>query len=347
MSNSFTLANLGWQPFFQHQLSLDDWNLLTPARVIGQHKSVINLATEHDVFNHPILGSMPTLVVGDWALVDEKRRFCRLLDRKTCFSIKAPGANHQTQLISANVDTAFIVCSMNEDFNLNRIERFLSVVNESGAEPVIVLSKSDLAGNPDSYVEQAQGIDNSLLVEHISCLDRNDVAKLSPWTKEGKTIAVLGSSGVGKSTLINTLLGEDHQSTGAIRESDEKGRHTTSSRFLILMKSGGVLLDTPGMREIQLADCKEGIAVTFSDIEELAYQCRYRDCQHQNEPGCAVQQAISEGKIEQRRLESYTKLIREEALNTATIAEKRSKEKALDKFYKRTMKDSRKLRGLE
>ena len=345
MSNFYTLANLGWQAFFQQQLTLDEWDPLTPARIIGQHKSEITLATESSIFNHPILQSMPTLVVGDWILIDENNRFARLLDRKTCFSRKAPGTKAHTQLISANVDTAFIVCSMNEDFNLNRIERFLSVVNEAGAEPVVLLSKSDLSETPEGFKNQVQELDNLLQVELLNCLDKNEVSKLSPWIKEGKTIAVLGSSGVGKSTLINTILGEDKQSTSAIRVDDDKGRHTTTSRSLILVKSGGLVLDTPGMREIQLAECKEGISSTFSEIEELAQQCRFKDCSHQSEPGCAVQQAIKEGRIDQRRFDNYLKLKKEEALNSATLAERRSRDKALGKFYKRTLSDANKFKG--
>jgi ribosome biogenesis GTPase len=345
MSNLHSLVDLGWQTFFQQQLSLAEWDEAIPARVVDQYKSVITVATETGVFNIPLLAAMPEMVVGDWLLLDSQQHILRLLDRKTCFSRKAAGSKLKRQLISANVDTAFIISSMNDDFNLSRIERFLSLVNESGAETVVLLSKSDQTETPQNFVEQIQALDPFLMVEAINCLDEESVNKLSPWIKEGTTIAVLGSSGVGKSTLINTLLGEKRQSTAGIREDDDKGRHTTTRRSLISLGERGMILDTPGMREIQMADCKEGIATTFADIEAYAAQCKFGDCQHQAEPGCAVQQAIVSGVLEQRRLNNYLKLLREEAFNSATLSERRSSDKALAKYYKHTLSQTQKLKG--
>lgn len=297
------------------------------------------------MLNIDLQRSMPDIVVGDWVLLDNNKRFCRLLDRSTCFKRKAAGSKMDWQLISANVDTAFIICSLNEDFNLNRIERYLSLVNEAGAEPVVLLSKSDLSDSPQEFILKVQSLDNRLSVESVNCLDSSSVIKLHHWIKEGETIVVLGSSGVGKSTLINTLLGAERQGTASIRENDDKGRHTTTRRSLILMPTGGLILDTPGMREIQLAECREGISSTFSDIEVLANQCRYTDCQHQSEPGCAVRKAIETGEIDQRRLDNYLKLLKEEAVNSASLADKRAKDRALGKFYKRTLTESQKLKG--
>jgi len=345
MSNFSSLSDLGWQPFFQQQLSLDEWDETIPARVVEQYKSEITVATEQGVFNIPLLATMPEMVVGDWLLLDSQQHVIRLLERKTCFSRKAAGSKLKRQLISANVDTAFIVSSMNDDFNLNRIERFLSLVNESGAEPIVLLSKSDQSEIPQSFVAQVQALDPFLMVESINCLDAVSTNKLSPWIKQGTTIAVLGSSGVGKSTLINTLLGKEQQSTAGIREDDDKGRHTTTRRSLISLGAGGMILDTPGMREIQIADCKEGIATTFADIEAYAEQCKFSDCQHQAEPGCAVQQAIVSGDLDQRRLNNYLKLLREEAFNSSSLSERRSSDKALGKYYKHTLSEAHKLKG--
>ena len=345
MSNFSLLANLGWQSFFQQQLSLEEWENSIAARVIEQHRSEITLATESETFDIALSHTMPTLVVGDWILLDNNKRFIRVLDRKTCFQRKAPGSKIKYQLISANVDTAFIVSSMNEDFSLNRIERFLALVNESGAEPVVVLSKSDQSSSPDELITQVRNLDSNLIVEAVNCLDSSSVSKLEVWLKQGSTTSVLGSSGVGKSTLINTLLGENSQSTGRIRDDDDKGRHTTTRRSLIPLESGGLILDTPGMREIQLTDCKEGIAATFSEIENLSNQCRYDDCQHQSEPGCAVRESIKLGILDIRRLNNYHKLLREEALNSASLIDKRAKDKALGRFYKRTLNESKKLKG--
>lgn len=345
MSDFSLLENLGWQAFFRQQLSLEEWDDAIPARVVEQYKSEISVATESGEFNIPLVATMPEMVVGDWLLLDSQKHIIRLLDRKTCFSRKAAGSKLKRQIISANVDTAFIVSSMNDDFNLNRIERFLALVNESGADPVVLLSKSDQVESPQYFVEQIQALDPFLMVEAINCLDEESVNKLSDWLKPGSTIVVLGSSGVGKSTLVNTLLGEERQSTAGIREDDGKGRHTTTRRSLISLAEGGMILDTPGMREIQIADCKEGIATTFSDIEAYAGKCKFSDCRHQTEPGCAVQKAIAAGDLDQRRLDNYLKLLREEAFNSASLSERRSGEKALGKYYKHALAEHHKLKG--
>ncbi|OAN17767.1 GTPase RsgA [Photobacterium jeanii] len=346
MTTSISLPTLGWKPFFQQQLSLEEWESSIPARVIAQHRNQLVMQSEHGDFSLPVTSSMPIITVGDWLLVDSDNKFIRLLDRKSIFSRKAAGSKLDEQLISANVDTLFIVCSLNHDFNLSRIERYLTIANEAGVEIVIVLSKADCCDEPETYIQQVQALDPLLMVVAINGLDSLSTSQLAPWCKAGDTLALLGSSGAGKSTLVNTLLGGHEQTTGSIREDDSKGRHTTTSRSLHIIQdatigTGGLLLDTPGMRELQLVACEEGISTTFADITSLAEQCRFSDCQHNNEPGCQVQAAITEGTIDQRRLNNFLKLQREQAINGASIAEKRAHGRELSKMYRSVQTESR------
>jgi ribosome biogenesis GTPase len=282
---------------------------------------------------------MPGITVGDWLVLSPEGNFEKLLERQSLFRRKSAGSKVGVQLIAANVDTLFIVTSLNDDFNLNRIERFLSLANEAGAAPVIILSKADLSDDPEMFSSQVQALDSLLMVVTINCLDADEVRKLEPWCKTGSTVALMGSSGVGKSTLVNTLLGKAVQSTGAIREDDSKGRHVTTGRSLHRIPQGGLLLDTPGMRELQLADCDDGVNTTFTDITSLAEQCRFGNCQHDSEPGCAVQNAIDRGELKARRLSSYQKLMREQAFNSATLAEKRARDKSFGKMIKTHLSD--------
>ena len=339
------LVNLGWQSFFQQQLSLEEWGYAIPARIIEQHKSQITVSSDYEVCVLKLTPNMPEMVVGDWLLLNENKHFVRLLERKTCFSRKAAGSKLKQQLISANVDVAFIVTSMNDDFNLNRIERFLALVNEAGAEPVIVLSKSDLTQASEHFIQLLRSLDPLLALETINCLDNESASKLLPWLNMGSTCAMLGSSGVGKSTLTNVLLGSDRQSISEIRIDDSKGRHTTTGRSLIGLANGGLILDTPGMREIQLTGCKNGITNTFGDIESLSEQCRFSNCKHLDEPGCRVQQAIYDGDLEKRRFKNYQKLLREDAYNSASLSKRRASEKTLEKFYKNSQSQASKFRG--
>ena len=333
-----TLTQLGWRPFFQQQLSLEQWEYPV-ARVIAQHRNRLELLGETGERGLDLHADMPEITVGDWLVLSPKGNFDKLLERQSLFRRKAAGSKVGEQLIAANVDTLFIVTSLNDDFNLNRIERYLSLANEVGAAPVIILSKADLSDDPEKFCRQVRALDSLLMVVTINCLDSDEIHKLSPWCKTGNTVALMGSSGVGKSTLVNTLLGKTVQSTGAIREDDSKGRHITTGRSLIRIPEGGLLMDTPGMRELQLADCDQGVNTTFADITSLAERCRFGNCQHDSEPGCAVQNAIGQGELKARRLSSYQKLMREQAFNSATLAEKRARDKSFGKMIKAHLSD--------
>lgn len=337
------LAQLGWRPFFQQQVNLEKWAY--PAfRVFAQHRNRLELMGRTGQSNLDLHAHMPAMTVGDWLLLSPEGQFDQLLERKSLFRRKAAGTRVDEQLIAANVDTLFIVTSLNEDLNPSRIERYLSLANEAGAEPVIILSKSDLCNDPESLRREVQALAPLLMVETVNCLDPGDTARLAPWCEPGQTVALLGSSGVGKSTLLNTLLGGNVQPTAAIREDDSKGRHTTTGRSLHLMPQGGLLLDTPGMRELQLADCDDGISATFADITALAEQCRFGDCLHESEPGCAVKGAIKRGELEERRLSNYRKLMREQAFNSASLAEKRARDKNFGRMIKSVLSEKNRLK---
>jgi len=342
MSHSYSLSQLGWIPFFQQQLSLEELDDHLVGRVVAQHRSNIELLTEQGKLFLPFISSMPDLTVGDWVLLNTQHQFQRLLERFSLFSRKSPGTKLGTQLIAANIDTVFVVSSLNTNFNLNRIERYLAVANAATVEPVVVLTKSDLCDEPANYLQQVQAIDSMLMVEAVNGLDENSVKVLEPWCNSGKTIAFLGSSGVGKSTLVNTLLGLETQSTGSIRQEDGRGRHTTTARSIHIMPSGGLLLDTPGMRELQISDCEQGLEDTFSEISKLASACKFKDCRHQSEPGCAVLAAIESGELEKRRLENYQKLMREQAVNSASLAEKHARGRKLSLYQHSVQTHARK-----
>ncbi|GIU09557.1 MULTISPECIES: ribosome small subunit-dependent GTPase A [unclassified Shewanella] len=337
----YSLKQLGWNGFFQQQLQTKTQEYVTVARISAHHRSQYQLLTKDGESTLAIHLNMPEMTVGDWLLLDDQQHFVSLLERSALFSRKAAGAKVEQQLIAANLDWVFIVSSLNDDFNINRIERYLALVHEAKVTPVIVLTKVDLCDDLPPYIEALRELDSSLLIETVNGLDEQSTQALSSYCVDGKTVAFIGSSGVGKSTLVNALLGDSSQLTSAIRQDDSKGRHTTTSRSLHLTRGGGLLLDTPGMRELQLADCEEGLNETFADLVEYSQQCRFVDCQHEQEPGCAVQAAIENGQLTERRLQSYQKLMREQALNGASMAEKRAKGKSLSKMYKRVQGEAR------
>lgn len=340
------LAEFGWTTFFATQVANDELDTLLPVRVMAVHRDRLDVAGPgmaqaiRPFVDH--VDDAATATVGDWLLLDrETMRPRRLLARRSLFKRRAPGTGRHVQLIAANVDTLFIVSSCNQDFNVARLERYLALAREAGVMPIIVLTKADLAGAPEDFVRTAGKLQPGLLVEVVDARDAGSTAGLKAWCGPGQTIAVAGSSGVGKSTLINTLIGTAEIATQGIREDDAKGRHTTTGRAMHRLPDGGWLLDTPGMRELQLADVSSGLDDVFGDIVALASGCRFADCGHDSEPGCAVQAAIAEQAIDPSRVARWRKLVAEDARNSATLAERRAQERAFGRLARQIMSEKR------
>lgn len=328
-----SLVELGWRPFFQAQLSEEEVQRCHPVRVMAVHRGKIAITGEGvERLIRPDRADPDTAedhpAVGDWLLVDrETFSPVRILDRASLFKRRAAGHGRRLQLIAANVDTLFIVTSCNQDFNIARLERYLVLAREVGVNPIVVLTKIDLADTPETFVDAARDLQPGLIVQPVNARDPDSVASLAKWCGTGQTVALMGSSGVGKSTLVNTLRGSDSLATQAVREADGKGRHTTTVREMHRLDQGGWLLDTPGMRELQLSDAGGGLAEVFDDIVMLAQQCRFTNCTHEAEPDCAVQNAIANGTLEPSRLERWRGLVAEDALNTTSPAWRRSRPK--------------------
>ncbi|NPE30540.1 ribosome small subunit-dependent GTPase A [Methanococcoides sp. SA1] len=292
-----------------------------PGRIAAQHKTVCNILTEKGEIQAAISGAMRRAgkqsVVGDFVvLLDQSDinsyTIVDILPRTSCLSRGSAGESSEEQLIAANIDTIFIVTAVGHDLNLRRLERYLTIVYSSGARPVILINKIDLAENlpedPSQKIQEIKDIAGDVPVITLSALSKTSLEKLEPFMNSGETIALIGSSGVGKSTLTNAFFNHDVQKTLDVREDDDKGRHTTTVRQLFILPNGTIFIDNPGIREIQLGDSSDGIDRTFSDITEFAEKCRFKDCTHQNEPHCAVRKAVDEGVLTQERLDSYHKL---------------------------------------
>ncbi|MEO1016217.1 MAG: ribosome small subunit-dependent GTPase A [Pseudomonadota bacterium] len=337
-----TLAELGWSPYFQSQLDLEELETCRPVRVLAVHRGMVEAAGE-DGLERVLTASRdlnPT--AGDWLLLSrEDSRPARVLERRSVFKRRAAGPGREIQLIAANIDTLFVVSSCNQDFNIARLERYLALAREAEVHPVVVLTKADECSDSDDYRHRAEAILPDLMVEVVDARDTASVQCLSLWCANGQTVALLGSSGVGKSTLTNTLTGETAIRTHAARADDDRGRHTTTGRALHRLAAGGWLLDTPGMRELQLIDVADGIDAVFEDIVALAHDCRFNDCSHEAEPGCAVQAAISDGALTPDRLKRYRKLASEERMNRESIAERRARQRSFGKRVAKAMRDKR------
>lgn len=357
------LEALGWSASFQTHLEQLQSKLsaapapagpastiLQPARVVfesRQHYRVQAADGEHDAKLSGRMRHGDTLpAVGDWVVFMPSTSSGQttltlqgILPRRTCLSRKVAGQVTQQQVVAANVDHVFLVMGLDGDFNLRRLERLTVMAHDSGAEPVVILSKGDLAQNAVEARLDAQQVAPQAPVFVVSALAAQGLEPLRSYLQPGQTVALIGSSGAGKSTLLNSLCGAPVMATGAVRQGDDRGRHTTTHRQLVQLPSGGLLVDNPGVREIQLWADEDALASAFDDIEALAGDCRFRDCTHHDEPGCGVLRAIREGRLDAARLASWQGLEQEiQRLELRkNVAEQRRKDRQLGRFYKRVL----------
>ena len=317
------LIELGWDDVWAAQFDAMAQNGETPARVSLEHNHVFRvlgaegeqLAELAGRLRHEAQGRSGMPAVGDWVLLraanaqGARPQIRAALPRRSVFSRKSAGRGTEEQVVAANVDTVFLVSGLDQDFNARRIERYLVMARQSGAQPVIVLNKADLPVNVERILRDIDAVAPNVPVHAVHAKGTGaDVSALRSYLTVGRTVALLGSSGVGKSTIINALAGRDLLKTGDVRESDGRGRHTSVHRQLLVLDEGGVVIDTPGMREIQLWEADEHVDEVFPEIEARAGDCRFRDCRHETEPGCAVKAAVADGTVDASRYESFLKL---------------------------------------
>jgi ribosome biogenesis GTPase len=316
------LAAYGWNPHFAQHLGADDG---IPVRVISEQRGLYRAVSASGELPVELCGRLrfdasgprELPAVGDWLAVrsspDGRMGLAvRVLPRKSVIARGTAGRPAQEQILAANVDTAFVVTTVDRDFNPRRLERYLAMIWSGGARPVILLNKIDLHPDHAGLLAQAGLAFPGVDIHALSALHGRGLDPLREYLKPGNTSVMLGSSGVGKSTLLNRLVGQDLQRLGDVRASDRRGRHTTSSRQMFLLPDGGLLIDTPGLRELRLGDAAPGLSRTFADIEALSARCRFRDCRHTDEPGCAVLEAVREGRLDRSHHDNYLKLLKEQ-----------------------------------
>jgi len=350
------LARLGFGSFFVEGFAAHAALGRSPARVVAEHRGAYRVTGEQGEtwavvagkLRHEAESAIDLPAVGDWVAIEGSGSSAvihAILPRSTAFVRRAAGLDKKPQVIAANMDWVFLVSSLNRDFSPRRLERYLALTRESGAKPLILLSKSDLV-DPGPMLAAAKAVARDVPIHAFSSITGEGIETIIGYLGESATGVVLGSSGVGKSTLINRLLGEDRLATSPIRDEDDKGRHTTVRRELVLIPTGGLVIDTPGMREIGLWDSSAGVEETFEDVAALATACRFSDCQHENEPGCAVQKAIAEGALPAKRLEVYTTLQKEgERVEMGKDARSRVMEKRRNRVLARAIRNYKKTTG--
>ncbi len=322
-----TLENYGWDSSLQSAFEMLSDKDLIPARVAIRHKNNYLIASAEGDMSAEISGKMLYEIedgiiadgfpaVGDWVAVrtfpeEGKAIIQKLLPRKSKFSRKEAGIKTVEQVLAANIDTVFLMMSLNSDFNIRRLERYLVLASESNVSAAIILSKADLCEDTERMLEEVKTVSKDIPVHIVSSLTGAGIEDLRIYFEGNKTISILGSSGVGKSTFINALLGSDKMKVNDISEYKDKGTHTTSHRELVLLPTGGLIIDTPGMRELQLWEGERGVEEAFEEIEALMENCKFTDCSHTNEPGCAILEALDSGELDEDRYKSYLKLKRE------------------------------------